>query len=90
MRAWTDAVPQSSPMVKVTGTGFTVPVKLATAPSREHPLGGIPNPVRGPQHHVVVSITETGRVFPLAFVPAGRASSGSGGPPRRVGLGEPG
>jgi hypothetical protein len=67
MRAWTDAVPQSSPMVKVTGTGFTVPVKL-----REHPLGGIPNPVRGPQHHVVVSITETVKGFPARLCTGGK------------------
>jgi hypothetical protein len=72
MRAWTDAVPQSSPMVKVTGTGFTVPVKLATAPSREHPLGGIPNPDRGPQHRVVVSITETVKGFPARLCTGGK------------------
>jgi hypothetical protein len=46
MSAWTDAVPQSSPMVKVTGTGFTVPVKLASCAAatnayRKLPVGAI-------------------------------------------------
>ena len=30
MRALTEVVPQLSPMVSITGTGFTVPVKLAS------------------------------------------------------------
>lgn len=89
MRAVTDAVPQSSPMVKFTGTGFRVPVKLASCAAatnayRLAPVGAISASGRTPS----ITPWKTNIPGPISFEGDGWDGGGEGADPERDRLGD--